>query len=275
MEPDCLANYSRFDFDDGRWKRTVFRKGTGPGVIVIHEIPGLHPRVVEFADRLAEAGLTVYLPSLFGKPGHDITLLYTAQSFASAAFCVWKEFDVWASDRSSPIVDWLRALAHRVRDECGPRVGAVGMCISGNFALAMMTEPEVVAPVLSQPSLPLPLLPRNRAALGLSSDEIDCARRRLAEEDLTIIGLRFLGDPMVPEERFDTYKKTFGDRFEEIAIDAKEVRAAGLLPPHSVLTLRLRDDDPAGPTRRAERRVIEFFRERLGVAAPPAAVPPA
>jgi dienelactone hydrolase len=272
MEPDCLANHSRFDFDDGRWKRTVFRKGTGPGVIVIHEIPGLHPRVAEFADRLAEAGMTVYLPSLFGKPGHDITFLYTVQSSASAAFCVWKEFAVWASNRSSPIVDWLRALAHRVRSECGPKVGALGMCISGNFALAMMTEPEVVAPVLSQPSLPLALLPWNRAALGLSDDEIACARRRLDEEHLTVIGLRFLRDPMVPKSRFDKYKKEFGDRFEEIAIDPKDVRAAGLLPPHSVLTLKLRGNDTEGPTHRAERRVIEFFRERLGVTAP---VPPA
>jgi dienelactone hydrolase len=76
-----------------------------------------------------------------------------------------REFTPWAADRSSPIVDWLRALAREVHAECGGKgVGAVGMCFTGGFALAMMTEPSVVAPVLSQPSLPLG---KKRAAAGL------------------------------------------------------------------------------------------------------------
>ena len=37
------------------------------------------------------------------------------------------------------------------------------------------------------------------------------------------------------------------------------------MAPHSVLTVHLRDDDPTGPTKRAEQRVLEFFRQRLGV----------
>ena len=64
-----LTRYSRFDFTAGPWTRPVFRRGDGPAVIVIHEIPGLHPQVVAFADRLVEAGMTVFLPSLFGTPG--------------------------------------------------------------------------------------------------------------------------------------------------------------------------------------------------------------
>ena len=70
--------------------------------------------------------------------------------------CIRREFSVWATNRSSPIVDWLRALSREMHTQCGGNgVGAVGMCFTGNFALAMMTEPAVVAPVLSQPSLPL------------------------------------------------------------------------------------------------------------------------
>jgi dienelactone hydrolase len=66
---DALSAYDRFDFQDGPWTRPVWRRGTGPAVIIIHEIPGLHPLVIRFADRVAEAGMTVFLPSLIGDPG--------------------------------------------------------------------------------------------------------------------------------------------------------------------------------------------------------------
>ena len=67
-EDAALAGYERFEFDDGRWTRPVFKRGGGPAVIIIHEMPGLHPLVIRFADRVAAAGMTVYLPSLFGIP---------------------------------------------------------------------------------------------------------------------------------------------------------------------------------------------------------------
>jgi dienelactone hydrolase len=258
-----LDAYGRFEFDDGRWTRPVYRRGEGPGVIVIHEMPGLHPLVVRFADRVAAAGMSVYLPSLFGTPGRPVSMGYAATEMIKA-ICIRREFAVWASDRSSPIVDWLRELARKVHHDCGGRgVGAVGMCFTGGFALAMMTEPCVVAPVISQPSLPLGFgSARRRAGIGASPEEIDCARGRFDSENLSMIGLRFRGDPMVPDERFDTYKREFGDRFEAIELDPKEAQPGAGIAPHSVLTLHLRDDDPDGGTKRAERRVIAFFRER-------------
>ncbi|MFB2351093.1 hypothetical protein, partial [Priestia megaterium] len=80
---------------------------------------------------------------------------YLAAEFLKA-LCVRREFHIWSTDRSSPIVDWLRALARQAHAECGGKgVGAVGMCFTGGFALAMMTEPAMVAPVLAQPSPPL------------------------------------------------------------------------------------------------------------------------
>src|SRR5262245_64326464 len=121
---DALAAYERFDFDDGRWTRPVFRRGTGPAVIVIHEMPGLHPLVVRFADRVAAAGMTVFLPSLFGEPGRPVSVSYALGEIAKA-LCIRREFTAWATDRSSPIVDWLRALARKAHAECGgPGVGA-------------------------------------------------------------------------------------------------------------------------------------------------------
>ena len=140
------------------------------------------------------------------------------------------------------------------------------MCLTGGFALAMMTEPAVIAPVLSQPSLPLPFCSAKRsAAIGLSPDQIACAKRRFETEDFSMIGLRFHGDKMVPDARFATYKREFGDRFEPIEIDPKDA-APSSRPPHSVLTVHF--DDRAGtPTKRAEERVIAFLRQRTAALA--------
>ena len=264
---DALKDYTRFDFTDpqGRWTRPVYRRGNGPAVIIIHEMPGLHPLVIRFADHVAAAGMTVFCPSLFGEAGRPVSGGYAIGEMLKG-ICISREFDVWATNRSSKIVDWLRALAAFAHKECGGKgVGAVGMCFTGNFALAMMTEPSMVAPVLSQPSLPLPAgSDKRKAGIGASPAEIACAKRRFEEEDLSMIGLRFFGDSFVPDTRFDALKAEFGDRFEAIELDPKDAQEGGGMAPHSVLTLHLKDDDPDGPTKKAEERVIAFFKERTG-----------
>ena len=260
---DALSGYECFEFTDplGRWTRPVWRRGTGPAVIVMHEIPGLHPLVIRFADRVAAAGMTVFCPSLFGEPGRPVSSGYALRSMASA-ICIRREFRVWAADASSPMVDWLRALAAFAHAECGGRgVGAVGMCFTGGFALAMMTEPAVVAPVLSQPSLPVGPGARAAAGLGASPAEIACAKRRFADEGLSMIGLRFKSDKLVPDARFEALRETFGDAFEAIELDDSDARPDTGMPPHSVLTIHLADD---GPSKRAEERVIAFFKDRTG-----------
>ena len=266
-----LEGYERFNFESGPWTRPVFRKGGGPAVIVIHEIPGMHPDVLRFADRVAAAGMTTYLPSLFGEPGRVFSPGYAAKEMLKA-ICVRREFSVWATGRSSPIVDWLRALARQAHETCGGEgVGVVGMCFTGGFALAMMTDPSVVAPVLAQPSLPLCVGPgavKRRASIDASQDEISKVRGRLEAEDLTVMGLRFEGDPMVPKERFDMLSSALGDRFQRVELDPKDAaKPEGVaMAPHSVLTMHLDDSDPEGPTRRVEREVIQFFARRTGAA---------
>jgi dienelactone hydrolase len=259
---DVLKDYTQFDFDDGRWTRPVFRRGSGPAVIVIHEMPGLHPLVVRFADRIVAAGMTAFLPSLFGKPGKVATPAYAMREIFKAV-CIRREFDVWSSDRSSPIVDWLRALARKAHSECGGRgVGAVGMCFTGNFALAMMTEPAVVAPVLSQPSLPFGLGAARRAGMGLSPQEVSCAKSRFDTENLSALALRFPSDKLVPDERFATFKATFGDKFEVIELKDEDAAKGTGMSPHSVLTIHLDDLNPHGLSKQTEQRVIAFFKER-------------
>ena len=258
---DVLASYDKFAFTDGPWTRPVYRKGSGPAVIVIHEMPGLHPLVVRFADRVAEAGMTVFCPSLFGEPGKPASRGYAMRSLLSA-ICIRREFNIWAADRSSPIVDWLKALARKAHAECGGKgVGAVGMCFTGGFALAMMTEPSVVAPVLSQPSMPVAAGSKRReAGFDASPAEVACARRRFDEEGLSLLGLRFKSDTLVPDARWAAYKAAFGDRFESIELNDEDA-APAIIPPHSVLTLHLKED---GPSKAAEQRTIRFFKERTG-----------
>ncbi len=259
---DALAGYEKFDFNDGKRTRTVFRKGSGPAVIIIHEIPGLHPLVVRFADHVAAAGMTVYMPTLFGKPGKPVSVGYALGEMA-LGICIRREFHVWAGTGSSPVVDWLRALARKAHAECGGKgVGAVGMCFTGGFALAMMTEPSVVAPVLSQPSQPI--FGKNKAAaIDASPAEIACAKKRFDEEGLSMMGLRFTSDAFVPDARFETLKNEFGDKFEAIELSDEDALQGTGRPPHSVLTLHL-DDRPGTVTKKVEERVIDFFKMRTG-----------
>ena len=261
-----LARYEKSSFADGEFAFDVYRRGSGPAAIIIHEIPGLHPLVIRFADRVAAARMTVYLPSLFGQPERPVSTSYKYKSMAQAAFCMRRTFSAWSANRSSPVVEWLRALARKAHAECGgPGVGALGMCFTGGFALAMMTEPSVIAPVLSQPSLPVGVTRAKHAAIDASPEEIACARERFDKEGLSLLGLRFRSDMHVRDARFATYRREFGDRFETIELDDSDADPNAPGPPHSVLTVHLNDSDPEGATRRAEARVIAFFKERLGV----------
>lgn len=241
--------------------RTVFRKGTGPAVIVMHEIPGLYPAVVRFARRVVDAGFTVFLPSLLGTPGRPLSNAYVASSMARA--CVAREFTTWATRRVSPIVAWLRELAREAHDECGgPGVGAIGMCLTGGFALAMMVDDRMLAPVLSQPSLPFPLTAAHRRDLGLDDASLVRIKQRAAD-GACVLGLRFTHDVLVPAARFERLREELGDAFIAVEIDSSPGNPHGLgRSVHSVVTRHL-VDDPGHPTRAARDRVLEFFRERL------------
>lgn len=256
-----LSDYACADFTSAPWTRPVYRRGQGPAVIVIHEIPGLHPLVVDFADRLVEAGMTVFMPSLFGTAGRPLSSGYALGTILQV-ICIRREFAIWTGGRTSPFVDWLRALARHAHAECGgPGVGAVGMCFTGGFALAMATDPSVVAPVLSQPSLPLR---KNQAGeIDASPEDVACVRDRLRREDLTVLGLRYRSDKLVPDARFARYARELGDRFEAVELEDADARPGTGFAPHSVLTIHLPD---SGPGKEAEARTIAFFRQRLGIA---------
>ncbi|HEY1740343.1 MAG TPA: dienelactone hydrolase family protein, partial [Acidimicrobiia bacterium] len=257
----ALDGYTKFSFSDGGTTRDVYRTGTGPAVIVIHEVPGVTPKVAAFGRRVAEIGCTAVLPSLFGTPGKDVSMPYALQSMLGG--CVSKEFHNWACASTSPITVWCRALAAKMHEECGgPGVGAVGMCFTGNFALAMMVDDRMLAPVLSQPSLPFPVGKDRRRDLAISDDDLLRVKERAAQGQC-LLGLRFTRDPAVPAERFQRLRDELGDKFISVEIDSSKGNQWGNpRSAHSVLTEHL-VDEPGHPTREALDQVLAFYRERL------------
>lgn len=206
----------------------TYRRGDGPGVIVIHEIPGVTPNVIAFADRVVAAGFTVVMPSLFGSPGREPSTAYGLTSVVRG--CVSKEFTALALGKTPPIATWLRALAASLHDERGgPGVGAVGMCFTGGFALTMMLDAHTVAPVLSQPSNPLFIRgARYGADLNLSPADLAVVTARAAA-GCEVLGLRYTDDKLVGG-RFDTLRRELGDKFLAVEIPSRTPRD------HSVLT---------------------------------------
>ena len=259
-QPETLEGFTESTFSDGGISHQVFRAGAGPAVLLIHEVPGIHPGVVALARRVTDRGYTVYLPSMFGKPGGAVDGRAIAKSVAKV--CVSREFSVLAN-RSSPATSWLRALAAQAHRECGgPGVGAIGMCMTGSFALAMALEPAVLAPVMSQPGLPAGLTGRRRAAVGLDDGELARVKARTTG-GLGLLGLRFSNDRACPAARFETMRREFGESFESIEVDSSPGNPFGIAQSaHCVLTVDL-VDTPGHPTKAALDRTIEFIGERL------------
>jgi dienelactone hydrolase len=244
--------------------RTVYVAGSGPAVVVMHEMPGISPPVARFARWVRAAGFTVYMPSLFGRDGAVVSADEGGAVFERV--CVSAEFSALVSGRSSKITGWLRALARLAHAECGgPGVGAVGMCFTGNFGLTMLLEPAVIAPILSQPALPL----NDPAGLEISPPELGQVRARMERENLSVIAFRFRDDPFCTAARFAAYSDALGARFNGHVI-ADEAAKRDVAPffarhvpsPHSVVTQNL--VDRAGePTLQARDRMLAFLAERL------------
>jgi dienelactone hydrolase len=176
------------------------------------------------------------------------------------------EFRALEGGKSSPVTQWLRALARLAHSQCGgPGVGAIGMCFTGNFALTMMLEPAMLAPVLAQPSLPL----KEPAGLEITADELADVRARLDRENLSVLAYRFTGDQICRAERFAAYKAALGDRFvaRELPDSAANTEVAPFFArhvpyPHSVVTQHL-VDAVGQPTIAARDEILDFFKMRL------------
>ncbi|HLJ87287.1 MAG TPA: dienelactone hydrolase family protein [Candidatus Angelobacter sp.] len=267
-EDDRLEDFAAREIELSGIAKKVYVAGTGPAVIVMTEMPGISPEVARFARWVRDDGFTVYMPSLFGRDGAVPDATEGAAVFQKA--CVSAEFRALAAGQSSPVTVWLRALAQLAHKECGGLgVGAIGMCFTGNFALTMMLEPAMLAPVLSQPSLPL----NDPAGLEIARNELVAIRERLDREELTVLAYRFAGDRFCTAQRFAAYAEALGDRFvgRVLPDSAANPQTASFFTrhvgcPHSVVTAHL-IDEAGQPTIAARDEILEFFKLRLGVGA--------
>jgi dienelactone hydrolase len=183
------------------------------------------------------------LPHLFGHVPSSDSPLAAMSSLRQA--CVNKEFNKLRLHQTSPIADWLRSLARDLHAELGgPGVGALGMCFTGGFALAMMVDDAVAAPVLAQPSLPFPIGRARAADLNLSPADLAKVKERAAA-GCEVLGLRYAHD-VASGTRFETLSHEIGDAFIRVEFPGRK---------HSTLTAHRQQE--------GVDRVLAFFREKL------------
>ncbi len=243
-----LASWTRADFSDGGRTFPTYRQGTGPGVVIVHEIPGITPAVLAFAGEVVGAGFTVVLPSLFGEPGAPATVIYGVSTVARV--CIRSEFTKLGLHQTAPIADWLRALARALHAELGgPGVGAIGMCFTGGIALAMMADAPVVAPVLAQPASPMAIGKRRAADLNLSPADLSAVKHKAAA-GCPVLGLKYAEDKAVGT-RFDTLRTELGDKFIAVEFPGRK---------HATLTEHRQQ--------KGVDRVLDFLRHQLLQPAP-------
>jgi dienelactone hydrolase len=258
-----IADFTRRNFTfAGKTKPVLTIGDSGPAVIVIHEIFGFTPTLARFCRWLADAGFRVYAPILLGTP--DATNPEKITQRRLLGLCVSREFTLFRTGKSSQIVDWLKPLAHQAHAECGgPGVGVIGMCLTGGFALSMAVDPVVLAPVLSQPGMPV----TKAAGLDIAPADLAKVKARTRDDGLEIQGYRFDGDPLSKGEKFTTLRREFGDAFTGIEIpdsagNPNSPLARARKPPHSVFTGDLIDAE-GEITKSAVMEVTGFFTRAL------------
>lgn len=267
-QPNIMQDFQQTDFCDDTFSHPVYTIGHGPGVVLMHELPGMVPSCVDLARDIAREGFRVYMPLLFGQADRPHTNAIICKNLAK--LCISREIKLFAHRKSSPITNWLRALCRQAHAECGGEgVGVIGMCLTGGFVLSLLADRSVIAPVMSQPSWPI-----CDSDLGLSVKEL----RQVQERRVPILALRFSGDRLCSDRRISTLEQEFGpvtevlcdeelcwkrgENLELMEINSQPGNAAGISPnAHAVLTI---DAGGVGhPTDRVRQRLMGFLRERL------------
>lgn len=250
-----------YHHDIGGTTRPVYVFGaSGPLVLLMHEMPGLTAETVRLAEFLADEGFVVHLPLLFGEP---LRRAPVENMLCLAADGDWR---VLTADRTSPVVDDLRALVDVIARKHGGdvKIGAIGMCLTGSYPLALLSDRRVVAPVLAQPALPLlAWCDAGRRALDLSPADLAHARSRVVDEGLGVFALRFEEDGYSPAPRFARLCELFGDAFDGQEISACEVAEAGLPPDaHATLTEHF-SREPSHPIGKRLPKLLAFLHDAL------------
>ncbi len=210
-----------------------------PGVVVVHDIMGFRGDVRAQADRMAEHGYLALAPSLYSRgsaPGCLVRTLRAALSGKGPAF------DDLEGARST-----LAA-----RPDCTGRVGVIGFCLGGDFAIQCAPRPGFAAAAVNYGRVPSDAeraLAGSCPVVGSYGAKDHFLRGAAAKLD-TALGT--LGVPHDVREYPDT-----GHSFLN---DVPSAMLSRLNPMNLVMNLRLRDPDAAAD---AWRRIFAFFDEHL------------
>ncbi len=266
-----LAGYGQFAFAHEGIEHPVHHAGdpTHPPVLLMPELSGLAPGLLLFAARLREAGFQVYLPQLFGVVGRRAPLRNVLR------LCIAQEFAALRAGVSAPVTLWLRALATCISDRHGGgHVAAIGMCLTGAFAIPLILNPRVVAAVAAQPSVPLsPAFAAlgfgrsaRQGALNVSASDIDSARTRLASGQAHLLAVRCRPDRLCPQAKMARLQAEFPVGLEVREYGAADWRNALGARPHATYTKEYRLEPqatPDHPSRQAFADLIAFLDRHL------------
>jgi len=279
-ERDKLEDFDKAPFSAAGLTFDVYASGNaGPPVIVLHEATNLTPQVASFARVLVGAGFRVHMPSLVGNAGDPFGGVDLAEW---GQICLNKAFKGLVGSSTRPVVMWIRALVQKVTGLApGQRVGVIGMCFSGGFALGAATEPAVAGAVACQPALPLvgafPVIGAVTGAddeIDLDAGDLDILRHRLDAGDLRLQGYRFMEDGISPCDRMRKLTAVLGGGLDARCLPTNQPTAATPHPKHhSVISLQL-VDEVGEPTREARDRIVQFLDWRLRDGPAPAAPSP-
>lgn len=247
-----------------------------PPVLLLHEMPGLSPEVLELARSISDQGYTVYVPLLMGKPDENTdsdALFFRRANSIRFSDPLWESrFQPAAgghpATRQAGVVELAKLATAILARHSHHRMGVIGNSFSGHLAMALAARmEEVAAPVTSQPAYPFSLV--TTSDVGLTGDEIAALRKRVAG-GYQILGFRYEYDHICPRERFIQLRKYFGTHgFLDRTLMGDRYQRTDGLPhgAHSVLALCYQpwtDPRKAEPvTHYAFRQLLAFLDAKL------------
>ncbi|GAB3694822.1 dienelactone hydrolase family protein [Nocardiopsis oceani] len=108
-------------------------EGPWPGVVVAHEAFGVDREMRRHADRMARAGYLTVVPDLYSEGGMLRCVRGVMRALSAGH---GRAFTDLLAGR-----EWLRA-----QDDCTGKVGVIGFCLGGGFAIAAAPDFDVSAP---------------------------------------------------------------------------------------------------------------------------------
>ena len=266
-----LEGCVQFRFAAGEFSHTVYYGGerSDPPLLLMPELAGFSPGLLQFAARLKDARFQVYVPWIFGPFGQRTPLRNAMR------LCISREFANLRAGISAPVTTWLRALAaHISQQNGGGRVGAIGMCLTGAFAIPLIIDPQVVAAVAAQPSVPFSALftvfgARHGTSLhqlNVSDSDIAAARDRLTSGDAQLLAVRNRADRVCPREKLARLQQEFPVGLEVREYGEVDSRNSLGERPHATFTKEYRvaaNPTDEHPSRRAFADLVAFFERNL------------